>query len=178
MPPTVVTEDPDRAERAIRRFGKAVLKPLYSTKARGMVTVEAGGDVAGEIERFREAGNSIFYIQKMVSLPDRDMGVAFLGGRYLGTYARVRGEGSWNTTTSAGGSYEGCDPPQDIIELARKAQQPFDLDFTCVDVAECPDGPVVFEVSAFGGFRGLLEGCGLDAARHLTDHVLESMGHE
>ncbi len=31
------------------------------------------------------------------------------------------------------------------------------LDFTCSDIAEPPDEPVTFDVSTFGGFRGLME---------------------
>ena len=52
-----------------------------------------------------------------------------------------------------------------------RAQAPFDMDFTTVDVAETSDGPIVFEVSAFGGFRGALEGAGIDAAGSYTDYV-------
>src|SRR5213076_3226495 len=41
MPPTEVTEDPRHAAAAVRRFGRAVAKGLYSTKARGMLVVSA-----------------------------------------------------------------------------------------------------------------------------------------
>ena len=46
------------------------------------------------------------------------------------------------------------------------------MDFTTVDVAETADGPIVFEVSAFGGFRGALEGAGIDAAAAYSDYAL------
>ena len=36
LPPTVITEDIDQAAAAVERFGTAVLKPLYTSKARGM----------------------------------------------------------------------------------------------------------------------------------------------
>jgi len=42
-------------------------------------------------------------------------------------------------------------------------------------VAETEDGPIVFEVSAFGGFRGAKEGMGLDAAGRYTDYVLKEL---
>lgn len=173
MPPTVVTENAEQAAEAIRRFGKAVLKPLYSTKARGMVVVDSSEDVLDRVRQYQDDGHPFLYVQMFAKLPDRDLGVAFMGGRYLGTYARVRNENSWNTTTRSGGRYRNHEPSEHVIELARRAQEPFGLDLTCVDVAECEDGPIVFEVSAFGGFRGLHEGCGIDAARHFVDHVLE-----
>jgi tetrahydromethanopterin:alpha-L-glutamate ligase len=49
------------------------------------------------------------------------------------------------------------------------------MDFTTVDVAETDTGPIVFEVSAFGGFRGALEGIGIDAAGLYTEHVLRQL---
>lgn len=172
MPPTVITEDSDTAVDAVKRFGRAVFKPLFSTKARGMEVVEATDDVAERVESFKRDGHEVMYIQQMKELPGWDLGVAFLGGEYLGTYARVANKESWNTTHHAGGKYEGREPPAEIIELARRAQEPFGLDFTCVDVAVTDEGPIVFEVSAFGGFHGLLDGCGIDAASHIADYVM------
>ena len=49
------------------------------------------------------------------------------------------------------------------------------MDFTTVDIAETDCGPIVFEVSAFGGFRGALEGAGVDAAAHYADYALEQL---
>ena len=68
----------------------------------------------------------------------------FLGGEYLGAYARVGKEGAWNTTILSGGRYEGYQASDELIELATKAQAVFGLDFTTVDVAETDRGPVVF----------------------------------
>ena len=59
--------------------------------------------------------------------------------------------------------------------LGRRAQAPFGLTFTTVDIALTPDGPIVFEFSAFGGYRGAQEGCGIDAAALVADHVLEQV---
>ncbi len=56
--------------------------------------------------------------------------------------------------------------------MAYRSQALFDLDFTCVDIAETDQGPLVFEVSVFGGFRGLVEGCGVDAPALLADYVI------
>jgi ribosomal protein S6--L-glutamate ligase len=49
------------------------------------------------------------------------------------------------------------------------------MDFTTVDVAETRDGPIVFEVSAFGGFRGASEGIGINAAQLYVEHVLAEL---
>jgi ribosomal protein S6--L-glutamate ligase len=134
--------------------------------------IEAGPGVRDRVAAFKDRGNQVMYIQQMVAHPGSDLGVAFLGGDYLATYARQGSGTSWNTTTRSGGKYAPHKPSQEVLDLAWKAQDLFGLDFTCVDVVESPDGPMVFEVSAFGGFRGLLEANGIDAAALYTDYVL------
>ncbi len=176
MPETVVTESVDHASQAVARFGRAVFKPLYTSKARGMVVIEHGDVARDEIMSFQNNGNPVMYIQRMVEHMGKDLGVAFLGGEYLATYARAGSEKSWNTTTRSGGMYQPYDPPREIVDLAQRAQDLFGLDFTCVDVVETPDGPKVFEVSAFGGFRGLLVANNLKVNELFVDHVLARLG--
>jgi len=174
MPPTEVTEDLRHAVNAVRRFGKVVAKGLYSTKARGMLVVSADDpELQEKLLAFQAADNPVMYIQQMLKLPGRDLGVAFLGGRYLGAYARVQGGDAWNTTIHSGGHYQPYEPSSQVLEIARRAQALFDLDFTGVDVVETERGPMVFEVSAFGGFSGLRDGSKVDAAAHYADYVVE-----
>jgi tetrahydromethanopterin:alpha-L-glutamate ligase len=180
MPATVVTESVGEARAALRRFGAMVAKPLYTSKARGMLLLrESDGEaeLQAALEDFKRT-NPVMYLQQLVDIPGRDLGVVFLGGEYLATYARVRGGGSWSTSTRTGGRYEPHEPSRETLELARKAQALFELDFTCVDVVETPEGPKVFEVSAFGGFRGLAEACGIDAAAAYADHAIRCLARE
>lgn len=178
MPPTTVTEDVSEAAAAVSDYGRAVFKPLYSSKARGMTVIEEGPDMHEEIADYQAAGNRVMYIQQMVAHAGGhlDLGVSFLGGQYLATYARQGSGNSWDTTTRTGGRYVPHNPSDEIIELARKAQNLFPgMAFTCVDVVETPSGAAIYEVSAFGGFRGLLDACGLDAAGAYADYVLREI---
>lgn len=178
MPDTCVTEDVDVAIATVKEYGAAVFKPLFSTKARGMCIIESkqhDKKIRAAVNSFRRR-NPMMYIQRKVNLPGHDLGMAFLGGEYLGTYARVSESKAWNTTIHSGGRYEAYTPTEELIDLGRRAQAPFGLDFTTVDIAETDDGPIVFEVSAFGGFRGALEGAGVDAAAAYTDYALAKLG--
>lgn len=175
MPPTTITEDLTAARAALDRYGSAVFKPLFSTKARGMVLLDADApDAEAQIAAFK-AANPVMYLQKKADLSGHDLGMVFLGGAYLCTYARVSQTGSWNTTIHSGGKYAPFEPDAALIELGRRAQAPFGLTFTTVDIALTPDGPIVFEVSAFGGYRGALEGCGIDAAALVAEHVHQAV---
>ena len=177
MPDTVVTEDLDAATDAVKRFGEAVLKPLFSTKARGMTLVSAEASretIRAQLANFQST-HPVIYLQKKLTLSGRDLGLVFLGGQYLGAYARVAQTDAWNTTIHSGGKYELATPSEDIIAMASKAQSLFNMDFTTVDVAETDAGAICFEVSAFGGFKGALEGAGVDAARAYVNYALEQL---
>ncbi|OEU70699.1 MAG: glutathione synthase [Desulfovibrio sp. S3730MH75] len=172
MPPTTITENINHALAAVEEYKEAVFKPLYSTKARGMFVLRPNPKARETIEEYSKEQKTL-YIQKTIDFKDRDLGIVFLGGEYVTTYARCKADDSWNTTTVNGGKYAPVDPPAEIIELAHKAQSLFNLDFTCVDVALTDEGPLVFEVSAFGGFRGLLEARGIDAASLYADYAIK-----
>ena len=178
MPPTRITEDREEAIQAIREFGTAVLKPMYSSKAEGMMVVDATSEseLTRSVDAFRSK-NSVMYIQQKIDLQGRDVGLLFLGGEYLGAYARVAAEGSWNTTTNSGGKYMPYEPSSDTINIAARAQALFNLDITTVDIADADDGPMVFEVSAFGGFRGASKATGMDVASMYADYIVSELQH-
>jgi len=177
MPKTSTAETVDAAINIVRQYGSCVLKPLFSTKARGMCVVNANdADLELRLKEFNQH-NSLMYIQQKIELPDRDLGLMFLGGRYIGAYARVSSGKSWNTTTADGGKYDCHTPHPETIELAKKAHDCFNLTYTVVDIVEHDDPAdnIVFEVSAFGGFRGAKEGCNIDVASMYVDYVIQQI---
>nr|WP_320167143.1 GAK system ATP-grasp enzyme [uncultured Methylophaga sp.] len=177
MPNTCITEDVEQAINTVKQYGEAVFKPLFSTKARGMTLInskQAESEIRQQVSDFKQV-NPVMYIQQKLNLSGQDLGLVFLAGNYLGTYARVSQSDAWNTTIHSGGRYAAFEPSSEIIEMATQAQSLFNMDFTTVDVAITDNGPIVFEVSAFGGFRGVKEGCEVDAAALYVEHVLETI---
>ena len=176
MPPTFITESIDEALHYIVTCGEAILKPLYSTKAKGMELLSDVHSARIKLQAHLDRGEKIIYLQQKYNLNQSDYGLVFLGGKYIGAYEREGDGSTWHTTTREGGKYKTFDPPESFIKLAEKAQRPFKLDFTCVDVANTQEvGPVVFEVSAFGGYRGLYQSAGIDASDMLTTYAINRL---
>jgi ribosomal protein S6--L-glutamate ligase len=178
IPATVVTEDIDEAAEIVQRWGRAVLKPLFTSKGRGMMLLAGNGVLRLRLRRWRREWSMPFYLQEYVVHPGRDIGVGVLGGEVLGAYYRVGRPDAWLTTTSAGGHYEPCPVTAEVAELAIRAAGAFGLDFTGVDLVESPRGLLLYEVSAFGGFAGLWQTQQLDAAAHYATYVLRRLGGE
>jgi ribosomal protein S6--L-glutamate ligase len=138
-----------------------------------LVSVE-DADLTDKLQAYR-AVNPVLYVQRRLPSINRDLGLVFLGGKYIGAYSRVKAPGAWNTTTAAGGRYAPQEVSPEIVDLAQRAQALFEMDLTSVDVVETPAGPLVFEVSAFGGFRGLQDASGVDLGALYADYVLKRL---
>ena len=172
IPRTVVAETAEDAAEAVRRWGRAVVKPLFTSKGTGMLVLTADAPLRMALRRWQREWRMPFYVQEYVPHAGRDIGVAVLAGRVLGAYYRVARRDTWLTTTSAGGHYETCPVTPEIERLALRAADVFGLTFTGVDLVEGPDGYLAYEVSAFGGFGGLWRTQGIDAARLYAEHVV------
>lgn len=165
LPRTLLTESPDEAADLVDVCGRAVIKPRYTSKGQGMLRVDAPSDVRSLVANSAALGRGAVYLQEFVQSPGRDIGVVVVGDAVAGAYARVAAEDEWRTTTAAGGRYAPVEIDSTIESLALRVSRVFGLDFTTVDVVETERGPLVYEASALGGFRGLFEAAGIDAAR-------------
>jgi ribosomal protein S6--L-glutamate ligase len=173
MPPTFVTGSLDEALDWCAGRLPVIIKPLYGSKARGMILLDDESTLQKSLSDYFAKAEGVTYLQQKLDLAGSDYALAFLAGKYLGAYARVTDGTNWHTAVAAADKYRPFEPPEQFIELAHRAQDAFELDFACVDIANTDErGPVVFEVSAFGGYGGLYHGSGIDAAQLLADYVV------
>ncbi len=167
LPRTYSIEGAAALNAAVSALGKAVVKPVYTSKGRGMFLTEADGPTNATWPV--ESGRSL--VQEFVQSPGRDIGACVLGGQYVGAFYRVAAAGQWMTTTAAGGRYAPCELSPEGIDMAVRAAATFSLDYTIADLVETPDGYRMYEVSAFGGFRGLWDSAGFDVAAEYAKYI-------
>ena len=175
LPRTVVTESVEAATDVVEEWGRVVVKPLYTSKGRGMLLLAREEAYRLKLRQWQRQWQTPFYLQEYVPQPGRDIGVAVLGGETPGAYYRVAQPGSWLTTTSADGHYQPCALNPEMQRLAGAAADLFGLDFTVVDLVEVRGGYLIYEVSAFGGFAGLWQTYGIDAAKLYAGHVVRTL---
>jgi len=175
IPRTIVADSVWAADLVIREWGRVVVKPLFTSKGRGMLLLHAGKPYRLALRRWQRTWRMPFYLQEFVPHAGRDIGAVVLNGHVLGAYYRVAGPGTWLTTTAAGGAYEACEVTPEMARLAVRAADVFGLEFTGVDLVETPGGYLVYEVSAFGGFAGLWRSQGIDAAKAYAEYVVHAL---
>jgi ribosomal protein S6--L-glutamate ligase len=171
LPRTLSLETAAGLREALETLGDAVIKPVFTSKGRGMVRLRAGMSVLPGWDD--ESGR--WLAQKFVQAPGRDIGACVLGEEFVGAFYRVAAEGQWMTTTMSGGRYEPCELSADGREIAIKAARLFSLDYTVVDLVEGDGGYLLYEVSAFGGFSGLKTASGLDVASLYAQNIKKEL---
>lgn len=170
IPETVVTQSVEECIALVERWRQAVVKPLFTSKGRGMVLLDRDSAYRLTLKNLEHRNRFPFYIQRFVPA-SCDVGVALLGSTVLGAFKRVAAPGSWQTTIRTGGRYEPFAPDSTVSQIAAAAAAQFGLDYTVVDLVETNGEWLVYEVSAFGGFSGLWA-CGIDAATSLSHYVM------
>jgi ribosomal protein S6--L-glutamate ligase len=172
LPHTISFETREGLKSAVTQLGDVVVKPVYTSKGRGMFRLRARGRLpTGGWNS--ESGR--WLAQRFVAAPGRDIGACVLGGEFVGAFYRVAPEGQWLTTTASGGRYAPCELSPAGQEIAVKAAGLFGLDYTVVDLVEAEDGYCLYEVSAFGGFRGLWMASELDVAALYASYVRKEL---
>lgn len=158
VPRTHVAQDAAAAREAIREFGgPCVLKPLFGSRGRGLVRLESPLeiDALAASPAVGDTLGGIFYLQEFIPHPGWDARVLVVGPR---TFAmrRVAAAGDWRTNLSCGGRGEPFTPPDDWLDMARRAATAIGADIAGVDILPTADGrAVVLEVNGVPGWRGL-----------------------
>jgi ribosomal protein S6--L-glutamate ligase len=173
LPQTIAFETAEGLRQAIETLGEAVVKPVYTSKGRGMFRARRGEELPDW-----DPENGRWLAQRFVDAPGRDIGACVLGGEYVGAFYRVASEGSWMTTTLSGGHYEHCELDEHGRDIAVRAATLFGLDYTVVDLVENKGSYLLYEVSAFGGFRGLWTANQIDVAGLYAEYIGGEVRHD
>ena len=172
-PETVVTESPEEAMAAFRRFGEAIVKPLFGSMGLGLVRVN-DEDVAWRVFRTIERLQGVFYVQRFVPHEGRDVRAFVVGGRVLGAIERAADD--WRTNVSRGGTATAITLPGTWAELAIRAAAVIEADYAGVDLLPARDGTVhVLEVNGIPGWEGLQRATGLDVAGAIVDLAIDGV---
>lgn len=170
-PETVVCETTADALDAVRRFGDAVIKPIFGSMGTGLVRV-SDPEVAFRILKALEQVRSVFYVQRYVEHDGRDIRVFVVGGRVLGAIERRALPGDWRTNVARGADAVPFDLPAAWAQMAVRAAAAIGADYAGVDLLPSRDGRAfVLEVNGIPGWEGLQRATGLDVADALAAHV-------
>lgn len=174
VPQTLVLSSPHFVDVAAEQLGgfPLVMKDPYGTYGKGVVLVESLNSARSVLHALMGYYPKPVLMQEFVKeSKGKDARIFVVGGEVVAAMQRQALEGDFRSNMELGGEALPYEPSAEEVELAKKAAAALDLEIAGVDVIQSKNGPLVLEVNANPGFKGLEATTGIDVAGAIIDHV-------
>jgi [lysine-biosynthesis-protein LysW]--L-2-aminoadipate ligase len=163
----------ESALSAIEELGyPVVLKPVTGSWGRLLAKINDRDAAEAVLEHKENLGSyyhSIFYIQKYIDKPDRDIRALVVGDETI--CAIYRSSSHWITNTARGGEASNCPVTDELNEICLEAAEAVGGGVLAIDLMETDDGLVVHEVNYTTEFRNSIDPAGVDIPAKVIDYV-------
>lgn len=174
-PPTRLALSTEGALKAADSLGyPVVLKPVVGSWGR-LSALLKDGDAATAVLEDREHMfplYQVYYLQKFVGRPPRDIRSFVVGGDTVAAIYRSSDGRDWRTNTARGGKAEACKATGEVAELSVKAAEATGGEIVGVDLMETEDGLVVHEVNNTTEFKNTVPATGVDIPALIVDYLV------
>jgi [lysine-biosynthesis-protein LysW]---L-2-aminoadipate ligase len=165
----------EAALKATQEIGyPCVMKPVIGSWGRLLAKVDNAFSAEAIIEHKTVLGGSnhqIFYIQKYVDKPGRDIRAFCIGEEPI--CAIYRTSDNWITNTARGGVATNCPMTPEINDLVTRTAQAIGAGLLAIDIFETPTGLEVNEVNHTMEFRNSIQTTGVNIPQKMVDYVLK-----
>lgn len=172
VPDTIVCESAEAALAAWEQLGgDVVVKPIFGAEGRGILRI-SDRELAHRAFRTLERLGAVLYLQQFLNGPCYDLRLLLLDGHLLGAMQRIPKPGDFRANLSQDGTAVPWTPSAEELLLARRAAETTGAIFAGVDLMHRSDlQPVVIEVNAVPGWRGLEHTCQVPVAVRLLEWI-------
>jgi [lysine-biosynthesis-protein LysW]--L-2-aminoadipate ligase len=149
------------------------MKPVVGSWGRLLAKVDNAFSAEAIIEHKAMLGGSnhqIFYIQKYVDKPGRDIRAFCIGEEPI--CAIYRTSENWITNTARGGVATNCPMTPELNELVTRTARAIGAGLLAIDVFETANGLEVNEVNHTMEFRNSIQTTGVNIPQKMVDYVL------
>jgi len=164
----------EAALKATQEIGyPCVMKPVVGSWGRLLAKVDNEFSAEAIIEHKTVLGGSnhqIFYIQKYVDKPGRDIRAFCIGEEPI--CAIYRTSENWITNTARGGVATNCPMTPELNDLVTRTARAIGPGLLAIDIFETPTGLEVNEVNHTMEFRNSIQTTGVNIPQRMVDYVL------
>jgi [lysine-biosynthesis-protein LysW]--L-2-aminoadipate ligase len=158
---------------AIEEMGyPVVLKPVIGSWGRLMAKIndrDAAEAVLEHKEHLGASYHSVFYIQKFINKPGRDIRAFVVGDETI--CAIYRESKHWITNTARGAQASNCPVTTELNSLCLRAAAAVGGGVLAIDLMETPDGLVVHEVNHSIEFRNSITTTGVNIPGRILEYA-------
>lgn len=166
----------EQAKRAIEQLGgfPAVIKPTLGSWGRLLAKVNDLDSLEAVIEHKNVLGSpqqKVFYIQKYVQKPNRDIRSFVIGGKTI--CAIYRNSSHWITNTALGGIAANCPVTKELADISKKASEAVGGGILAIDIFETNEGLKINEINHTIEFKNSEIPTGVSISGAIVDYCLE-----
>jgi len=162
------------AMHAIKELGyPVIMKPITGSWGRLLSKINDRDSAEAVVELRRWMSNPLhhlYYIQKYVDKPGRDIRSYVINGEYI--TAIYRYSEHWITNTARGGRAEICND-EEVREISLKVWETFGDGALAIDIFESSEGLLVNEVNPGMEFKNVVRVTGADIPGKIVDYAVE-----
>ncbi len=173
MPQTAFASSPKDTKDLVSLAGEPplVVKLLQSSQGRGVVLADKRNAAESLIDAFRNL-DADFLVQAFVKeAAGEDVRCFVIGGKVFAAMQRTAAEGDFRSNLHQGGSARAVKLTKDERKMAVRAAKAIGLSVAGVDILRTERGPVVLEVNASPGLKGVEEVSKRDVAGAIIEYV-------
>jgi len=175
-PKTIISFTEEASLKALRDLGyPAIVKPVLGSWARLVAKIN-DEDAAKSVLEDRKiigAWYSIYYLQKYINKPNRDIRSTVIGDKVVAAIYRVNESGDWRTNTARGAKATNCKITPRIEELSLKAASAMGRGVFGVDLMEEGNDFLVHEVNHSPEFKNVQRVTGVNIAGEIIKYLKE-----
>ena len=173
IPATSFANSPDDVEGLIREVGGAplVIKLLEGTQGIGVVLAETRKAAESVIQAFMGMNTNILVQEYIKEAGGSDIRCFVVGNKVIAAMKRQAPEGEFRSNLHRGGTASVVKLSPKERATAVRAARVMGLNVAGVDILRSERGPLVMEVNASPGIRGIEEATGIDVAGIIVEFI-------
>ena len=164
----------ETALQAIEEIGyPVVLKPVVGSWGRLLAKINDRDAAEALLEHKEHLGSyyhSVFYLQKFIEKPGRDIRAFVVGGETI--CAIYRASEHWITNTARGGGASNCPVTTELDDLCLRSAAAVGGGVLAIDLMETADGILVNEVNYTVEFRNSVNPTQVNIPSRIIDYVI------
>ena len=173
IPQTLFSINPDNIEDQIRLLGgpPVIIKIQEGTQGLGVILAESKKSAKSIIDTFYKMDTSILLQQYVEEANGEDIRIIVVGNKVVASMKRKSEIDEFRSNVHRGGATEAIEITHKEKEIALNATKHLGLGVSGVDLMRSKNGPVLLEVNASPGLKGVEAATGVNVAKHIIQFV-------
>lgn len=173
IPETLFSINPDNIGEQIRLLGgpPVIIKLQEGTQGLGVILAESQKSAKSIIDTFYKMDTNILLQQYVEEANGEDIRIIVVGDKVVASMKRTSEIDEFRSNVHRGGNAQAIEITQNEGDIALKATKLLGLGVAGVDLMRSNKGPVLLEVNASPGLKGIEAATGINVAGNIIQFV-------